>query len=115
MIDYISNVENWNKKVVYAPNAFGKTTSSNYLKDYYNNNGEKVEIFTRKKIESLVASFEDNFYIGKYAKLEQKISEIKNQLDNEKIIEKIMKHTKQKSAATLKKCSFYQLRISYQL
>lgn len=107
MIDYISNVENWNKKVVYAPNAFGKTTSSNYLKDYYNDNGEKVEIFTRKKIESLVASFEDNFYIGKYAKLEQKISEIKNQLDNEKIIEKIMKHTKQKSAATLKKCSFY--------
>lgn len=54
MININNNISNWDKKIIYAPNSFGKTRSSKILYDHYAKLGEKVEIFSRRRIESLI-------------------------------------------------------------
>ena len=57
----------WNKKIVYAPNGFGKTTNSNKLYTFCLNGGYIPLLFTRKSIENLIRSYGSIIYFGETA------------------------------------------------
>lgn len=102
-----SKVTLWDKKVVYAPNSFGKTTSANEILKKYEEMGEKVDIFSRKKIESLISSFGGKFFMGKRAKLESNLAEIEDQIKKNKTLVNVFLGTSSGTAVNLKKNSFY--------
>ncbi len=60
------NIEENN--IVYAPNSFGKTISSNYYYSKLSNDDESVELFTRKKVEELVTLSGEKIYLGSGSK-----------------------------------------------
>lgn len=107
MININNNISNWDKKIIYAPNSFGKTRSSKILYDHYAKLGEKVEIFSRRRIESLIKSFNQEFFIGKDAIYEYEKAKILSTINKSKPIEELYKFLKIKSAKGLKEKSFY--------
>ena len=107
MLNVNKNITNWDKKIVYAPNAFGKTTASKFLYDYYVSKGERVEIFTRKNIEELVANFGTTFYLGKNAIAWQRKAIIDSTFKSKEILSNLLCNGQAKSGVELKKHSFY--------
>ena len=71
----------WNKKIVFAPNGFGKTTNSKQLAEELRIGGKKVKLFTQKTLEDLVSTFDDDFFLGPTAKLEAEKLEIQKKLE----------------------------------
>lgn len=69
-------ISNWNKRIVYAPNGFGKTTNSIKLYEYLLSLGNTPLLFTRKRIENLVENYGNVIYFGETAT---------NAKDNERI------------------------------
>ncbi len=60
----ISFVNSWNRKIVYAPNGFGKTTNAIKIHEYITSQGGSPLLFTRKRIESLVENYGNAIYFG---------------------------------------------------
>lgn len=69
--------------IVYAPNSFGKTISSNYYYEHLLNYDKNVELFTRKKVEELVTLSGERIYIGSGSSYEDDINKITKTLESE--------------------------------
>lgn len=87
-----NNVTAFKEKVVFAPNGFGKTQFSLYLKDFYENEGYKVALFTDRVIDSLVKYDSETIYIGTAANDFKNRDRIYSELRNQKTIEGIIKN-----------------------
>lgn len=91
MIIYQKNfIEDWNKKIIYAPNGFGKTTNANKLFNDLSLNNKPL-IFTRRKIENLVGSYNNEIYFGETAKNVEKNKKLKDTLKSTKMINNFFK------------------------
>lgn len=98
----------WNKKIVYAPNGFGKTTNANYLFDYYVDLGYRPLIFTRKKIESLVQNYGNNVFFGETAINAEENKRIIDEYKESNNVKKYFKDNYGSHAISkLKKLSFF--------
>lgn len=65
MIQFPNNaVEAWNKKIIYAPNGFGKTTCANRLNRRLISTKENPVLFTRRQIEDLVKFSSNAIHVG---------------------------------------------------
>ncbi len=103
-----SKIMEWNKKVVYAPNSFGKTTSANSLYKKHYDMGGKVDIFSRQKIQSLVSNFGSKFFLGAKSGLEARKAEIEEWLKKNKTLVNVFSYkSKAKNTSELKENSFY--------
>lgn len=110
MIKFNKNFKDeWKNKIVFAPNAFGKTQSSLKLLELLNSvNKENALLFTRKQLDNLVCFNKKTFYFGNSAKSRERISKIENTLSNKKILTSFIKqHYDVTSAANLKKQSYF--------
>jgi predicted ATP-binding protein involved in virulence len=63
-----SFIDGWNRKIIYAPNGFGKTTSAKQIALNLQKKNIRVGLFTRREIEELVQDFDDKLYMGIDAK-----------------------------------------------
>ena len=98
----------WNKKIIYAPNGFGKTTNAKNIKDHLKGLGENPLIFTRRDIENLVGTYENTIFFGETALNEKENSNLKTDYENSAALKEFFK----KNYATnnirkLKESSFY--------
>ncbi len=110
MIKYTDCID-WNKKIIFAPNATGKTTVA---KEIYSNqklSKEAVELMTAKNIENLVSITDEKLYVGISSANEKENADIEKYLESIKIIkEKIFKDYNIQSATQLRGVSYtYEL------
>lgn len=70
-------VREFEKKYVFAPNGFGKTQFSLYLRDKLLKQGKSVGMYTRREVDDLVKISEDNIYIGQTAVLLKKLDDLR--------------------------------------
>lgn len=69
MIEFLNTLySEWDKKIIYAPNGFGKTTNAIKLFNFYNKNGNNPLIFTRRQIENLVSTYGNIILFGDTSK-----------------------------------------------
>lgn len=67
--------------LVYAPNSFGKTRSSEYYNKKLLDDDKLVGFFTRKKVEELITISGNKLYLGSSSKYESELSDISNLLE----------------------------------
>lgn len=109
MIRYSNSLINlWNKKIIYAPNGFGKTTNARKL---YNDTASDFLplLFTRKEIENLLSFDNSKIFLGKTANQAKNNDKLKKEfLDkNDNIKDFFKKYYKSKSISKLNKISFF--------
>lgn len=63
----IENIEKFRNKIVFAPNGFGKTQFSLYLKSELVKKGKNVGLYTRRELEDLVKISDKHIFVGKTA------------------------------------------------
>lgn len=98
----------WNKKIIYAPNGFGKTTNSNKLYTFCLNAGFRPLIFTRKSIEELIKSYGNIVYFGKTAINAEENKKIVDEYSKTDTVKKYFKDNYGTySIKTLKEKSFF--------
>lgn len=102
-------IKDWSRKIVFAPNGFGKTTSSKKIYEEL----EKKEpgstlIFTRRKMDELLAFNKDTFYFGEESEKRIENKNIKDLLRETKAFKNfVINNYSVTSAINLKKASFY--------
>ena len=113
MISFSQNFLNeWDKKIIYAPNGFGKTTNSKKLNNYLNEQNSRSLLFTRREIEKLVANYGHSIYFGETAINAEQNKKIETLYHESSKIKQFFKTKYNTNSITkLKKNSFY---IQYQ-
>lgn len=99
-------VDEWNRKIVFAPNGFGKTTNSMKLKEEIDKSYRTL-LFTRREISNLVSTYKNKIFFGETAILSENNNRLK---DNFKTINPIKGYLKTNygsiNLAKIKKESF---------
>lgn len=109
MIGYSNTcINKWNKKIVYAPNGIGKTTSSKKLYEDIKTADGKVKLFTRRELEDLIAEAPDGIYMGRNASKSARRDKIATILDNQTCLKEINDNVRNsQSFKEAKEKSFY--------
>lgn len=109
MISFNNNFCNdWNKKIVYAPNGFGKTTSAAKIQDWSKNNGLRPLLFTRKEISKLVSTYDSIIFFGETASNAEENKKIVENFETSLAVKRFFKtHYNSYSVDRLKKMSFF--------
>jgi hypothetical protein len=102
----IANQQNWDKKIVFAPNATGKTTFCNKVYSQLKQNNINVEIMTARTVRELIELKREGIFIGKAAKNLGENDEIERQLESQKILNEIFNKYYVSSATELRKKSY---------
>src|SRR5574344_1009372 len=64
-----SCIQSWDKRIVYAPNGFGKTLSSLQLKEVLEKGREKPLLFTQRQIQDLIGFSNGKIHFGEKANI----------------------------------------------
>lgn len=102
-------VNEWKNKLVFAPNGFGKTTSSKrILNELETKNPGSTLLFTRRKMDDLLNFNKNTFYFGEESKMRLENSEIEKKFSKTSSFKQfVKKYYGVTSASNLKSNSFY--------
>lgn len=84
----LDNLKLFKSKVVFAPNGFGKTQFSEYIKRTYEGKYKKVAFFSSKEINSLISFKNSSLKVESDSYLRKDIDSFNEWVDSKKLFEK---------------------------
>lgn len=91
------NIRDFENRVVFAPNGFGKTQFSLYLRDLETEEGKNVGLYTSREINDLVKMSDNQIFIGKYALVLKRIDVIRKAFVNNNPVHNLIKEYSDKT------------------
>lgn len=73
-----TNIMNFENRIVFAPNGFGKTQFSLFLRDILVGEGKSVGLYTSRELDDLVKIGDKQIFVGEYAPLLKRIETIRS-------------------------------------
>ena len=80
------NISKFKNKVVFAPNGFGKTRFSYYLKDFFENENKTVGLFSSKEIDGLISFNNNKIFFGETSKQSELIESAKTSIKKSDVV-----------------------------
>lgn len=105
MLININDQADWNGKIIFSPNATGKTRLSNALYDVAIAHNIRTEIMTARTILDLIALNRNDIFVGKASKEKAENFNLEKVINSEKLLNEIFLLYKVKNATELKKKS----------
>lgn len=83
----IDDYSNWTNKIVFAPNASGKSRLAKLIYDKETDGTQSYQFFSSSKIQQLVnTSSESSFFIGQTSSFQKQNEDIEKECDNSKVL-----------------------------
>src|SRR5574344_2360160 len=93
MITYSDKcIDSWSKKIIFAPNGFGKTLSSAALEKDLQAKGNHPIVFTRRKVEQLVDLKNGSIFVGETARESAENQTLIEEYQKKKILRKVLEN-----------------------
>lgn len=98
-----SCIAKWDGKVIYAPNGFGKTQSSQSLKQALTEIGNRPGLFTRRAIQKMLSFDDGTIFTGSTADMHREKESLEKHVNSNAALQTMLKDRYQVKSATAAK------------